>query len=187
MIKVFDDFTGQTYPKISAQQEVVMAKRLHIKMMVMVMSVLFLVGVCGGQTEEMNIERSDGKCTIIIATVKGRSSEFKEAVIHGLVERYQDTCTLEVMHVSKGEQLTSKRYDVVVLVDRCWAQMRLNGTVKTIIDEVEQENIVLFVTAANPNYEYTYGGIDAITSASQKEKEQEVIQEIADSIDELLR
>ena len=103
-----------------------------------------------------------------------------------LVERYQDTCTLEVMHVSRGEQLTSKRYDVVVLVDRRDGFMG-NDTVETIIDDVEKENIVLFVTAIAPNFEYTYGGIDAITSASQKEKEQDVIQEIADSIDELLR
>jgi len=186
MITVFGDFTGQTYPNISAQQEVVMAKRLQNKIMVMVMSALFLVGACGGQIQEMSIERSDGTCTIIIAAVKGRSSEFKKAVIHGLVERYQDTCTLEVMHVSKSEQLTSKKYDVVVLVDKYLADMRLNATVKTIIDGIENENIVFFLTTANPNLEYTYGGIDAITSASQKEKEQEVIQEITDSIDELL-
>lgn len=162
-----------------------MAKRLQNNMMVMVMLVLFLAGACGGQIPEMNIERSDGTCTLIIGAVDGRSSKFKEAVIHGLVERYQDTCTLEVMHVSKGEQLTSKRYDVVVLVDRRDGFMG-NDTIETIIDEVEKENIVLFVTAIAPTFEYTYGGIDAITSASQQEKEQDVIQEIADKIDELL-
>lgn len=164
-----------------------MAKGLQNKMMFMLMWVLFLVGACGGgHVQEMKVEHSDGKCNIIIAAVRGRTSEFKEAIIHGLVERYKDTCTIEVMDVSKAEQLMAKSYNVLVLVDRCGWGMRFNAEVKEMVDELDKENIVLFVTAGDPDFEYSYAGIDAITSASEKEREQEVIREISAKIDELL-
>lgn len=149
-----------------------------------IIAVLGLVYSCGGQVQEVKIENEGQECHLLIGTI--RASEFKNAVVQGIVDHYKETCSIEVINVSNVKEITQRTYDVVVLVDECRAGMRLNGKLKNMLDELAQQNVVAFITSNDAEWEYNHNGLDAVTSASEDEKTQEVVQEIANKIDELL-
>lgn len=151
----------------------------------MIACILFLAGTRNGWTQEATRARPATEPAIIIVVVDRTPSEFKDAIVDGLVERYQGTCTLDVVQLNTRDQPPLDEYDIVVIVDRCLADMRLNRATRTMTDEAE--NVVLFVTAANPHYEYSIGGIDAVTSPSRTERVPDAIREITERIDELLQ
>ncbi len=53
-------------------------------------------------------------------------------------------------------------------------------------DYSPKDNVVLFMTAGDPDWTYSYQGVDAITSASVVEKEDVKFEEIVQQIDQLL-
>jgi hypothetical protein len=165
-------------------QEVFMRKRLQSRVIFLIVSIFLLICACGRSVQELKIDNTDAKCQLVIAVIRTR--DFKDSVINGIVEKYRDTCAIEVMNVSNVEQITQKEFDVVLLVDECRAGMRFNKKLEEIVDELDKKKVVLFVTAGDPDWEYTYKDIDAVTSASEEDKTQEVIQEIAKKIDEVL-
>ncbi len=58
---------------------------------------------------------------------------------------------------------------------------------KSFLDRLEDNNnVVLFMTAGNPDYEYSYGGVDAITSASRIANEEEIFTELSEEIDRII-
>ena len=164
-----------------------MRKFLQNNVNFLAISLLFLVGACGGRIQERKVEHPDAQYHLIIAVIDGQSSVFKEAVIQTLIEKYQETGAIEVMNVSKAEQITQKQYDVVLLIDRCKAGMKLNSTFKKLVAELDQKKLVVFITSGDSDWKYNDKGIDAVTSASSKDKTQEVRQEIAKKIDALLK
>ena len=159
-----------------------MRKRLQSRIIFLIVSVFLLIYACGKSVQELKIDNTDARCQLLIAVIK--TSDFKDSIIDGIVEKYKDTCDIEVMNVSNVEDLTQKEFDVVLLVDECRAKMRFNKKLKEIIDELDKKKVV-FVTAGDPEWEYTYKDIDAITSASEEDKTHEVIQEITERIDEV--
>jgi len=42
------------------------------------------------------------------------------------------------------------------------------------------------MTAGNPDYEYSYGGVDAITSASRIANEEAIFTELSEEIDRII-
>lgn len=159
---------------------------LQNKRVVVAIGVICLLWACGTSIQETTVSHENVQYTLIIGAVKGKTSEFKDAVIKGLLDRYRETSAIEVMNISDVKQVEQKDYDVIVLVDACQAGMRLNGTVKNLMEHLDQKKTVAFITAGDPDWEYTYAGIDAVTAASEEGKEQEVIQEIAAKIDTVL-
>lgn len=155
------------------------------RFVIVIIALVGLVYACGGQVQEVKIENTEQECQLLIGAI--RASDFKNAVVKGIVDKYEATCSIEVMNVGNVKEITQKTYDVVLLVDGCRAGMRFNGKLKNFLDELTQQNVVVFVTAGDSEWEYSYNGVDAVTSASQDEKTQEVIQEIADKIDGLLQ
>jgi hypothetical protein len=85
------------------------------------------------------------------------------------------------------EQITPRTYDVVLLIDKCKMGMRMNSTTKKLTAELDQKKLVVFITAGDADWKYSDNGIDAVTSASKKGKEPDVVQEIAKKIDVVLK
>ena len=53
-------------------------------------------------------------------------------------------------------------------------------------DNQSKDNVVLFMTAGDPDWTYSYQGVDAITSASVVENEDVKFQEITQQIDQII-
>jgi flavodoxin len=163
-----------------------MKKLWQRKVNFLVMGVVLLVYACSGNIQEKKMENPGAKFRLLIAVIEGRASEFKEAVIQQMIEKYKDTCAIDVLNVSQTEQITQKQYDVVLLIDRCKWGMKFNSTFKKLAAELDQKKLVVFITAGDADWKYSDNGIDAVTSASKNGKEQDVVQEIAKKIDAVL-
>lgn len=143
-----------------------------------------LVCGCHRNIEDAKIENPAAQHTLLIGVIEGRSSDFKEAIIQGLVERYTPTCAITVLNVKTVEQIAQAACTALVIIDRNEMGMDHNDTVKAIIEQVNPNSLVVFVTSGKP---WTYHGVDAVTSASEKGKEQAILQQIAAKIDAILQ
>jgi len=73
---------------------------------------------------------------------------------------------------------------VVLIMDTCLAWTDFNPSLKAFVEDLEGgKNVVLFMTAGNPDWTFSYKDIDAITSASRIENEDTVFAEIVKRID----
>ncbi|GAK56998.1 hypothetical protein U27_03962 [Candidatus Vecturithrix granuli] len=151
---------------------------------VIVFCEICLVCGCHRNIEEVKIENSTAQQTLLIGLIEGRSSDFKEAIIQGLVERYAPTCAITVLNVKNVEQVAQAAYTALVIIDRNEMGMEHNDTVKAIIEQVNPNSLVVFVTSGAP---WNYHGVDAMTSASEKGKEQAILQQIAAKIDAIFK
>ena len=159
-------------------------KFLQVK--IICISIIFLIFFysCSKDVNKMIVSIKNPKHKIIIGSVK---SKFKEKVIEEIVNKYKKTSEIEVTGLSKMKNISYKKYDVIVIMDECWAWMKFNKKVKTIFNKIEvKKKIVLFITAGKPDWKWKYKGIDAITSASIKGKEKDAANRIIKRIDEVL-
>jgi hypothetical protein len=76
---------------------------------------------------------------------------------------------------------------VVLILDTCLAWSGFNPSVNTFLENNKsKDNVVLFMTAGDPDWTYSYQGVDAITSASVVENEDVKFEEITQQINQLL-
>ena len=121
--------------------------------------------------------------TLLIA---GDASEFKDSIRAAIIKRYSATCNIEIINIDKLPQKRSVDYDAVLIMDTCLAWSHFNRSVKAFLDHAENRNVVFFMTADTPDWTFTYNGVDAITSASEKEHQQVMIQRLSAAIDRIL-
>ena len=77
-------------------------------------------------------------------------------------------------------------YDAVLIMDTCLAWSHFNNSVKDFLDKSENQNVVFFMTADDPDWTFTYNGVDAITSASEKANQVPMIDRLSAAIDGIL-
>ena len=139
---------------------------------------------CTRQVKEMSFASKDARFNLLIA---GNSSEFKDAVRNRIISRYAKYSNILVVNIHKLKATDSGRYDVVLIMDDCLAWSDLNSHMKGYLDEPSNRaNVVLLMTAGDPDWEFCYKGVDAVTSASAPCNETLVFDSLIREIDKIL-
>jgi hypothetical protein len=139
---------------------------------------------CKSSIQQRDLGPPDASCRILIT---GVTSEFKDAVVAGLVDRYQGTCRIVMRPLFRLDKSEFDDYDVIILMDECQAWMAFNTKTLGLIKKIEnKDHIILFITAGDPDWTFSTQGIDAITSASEMARKEEVIERISARIDGLI-
>ena len=139
---------------------------------------------CTRGVKETRMAHKGAGFTMIIAS---DSSEFKDSIRNRIIEQYQDEGNIDVVNIKRLKQINPIDYDVVLIIDTTLAWSGFNPSLNTFLENNEiKDNVVVFMTAADPDWEYSYQGVDAITSASVVENEDVKFEEISQQIDQIL-
>jgi hypothetical protein len=123
---------------------------------------------CTHKLHEIHSVAQQHRIAMLIA---GDSSDFKDVVRQMIIDKYRPTCSIEVVNISRINNLDAGAYDVVVIMDTCMAWSGFNTSLKAFLDpEKNRKKTVLAMTAGNQDWQYSYQGVDAITSASVIDK-----------------
>jgi hypothetical protein len=154
---------------------------------VVALSALFTLQ-CVKSIRETEVGPADAKHKIVIAAYY---SDFKNAVTRGLVNRFRDKAKITVIPLEKFGKIDPYRYDVVVVIDALMAWQMFNPWTRSVIRKLdgpeEKKKLVLYLTAADPKKNYKFMDIDCITSASQPDREGEIVEEISSRINGMIR
>lgn len=151
----------------------------------LVVSVFFLSFYsCTRGVNETRLSHEDSSFSMIIAS---DSSEFKDSIRERVIEKYRNEASFEIVNIKKLNKIDPMDYDVVLIMDTCLAWSGFNPSLNAFLEDNDsKDNIVLFMTAGDPDWEYSYQGVDAITSASVVENEDVKFIEIGRQIDQII-
>ena len=145
---------------------------------------VLMLTACSKNLRETTLENPDASYRLIIA---GDSSDFKDSVRDKVVNNYKDICQIQVVNLEKLETLDYDQYDAVLIMDTCMAWGGWNQEVKNFINSLQDnQKVVVLFTAGDPEWKYSYKGVDAITAASLVETEDDVVDRLTQKIDMLL-
>jgi hypothetical protein len=117
----------------------------------------------------------------------GDASPFKDAIRTKIVEKYQTIANIEIANIETLKDLKAENHDVILIMDTCIAWSRFNPSLKSYLDRSkDQSPIVLFMTAGDPDWKFSYQGVDAITSASVMGDEEKVVEKLSLQIDRII-
>lgn len=146
--------------------------------------VLLLTLACTKQIPEQRFTAENATFDLLIG---GVTSEFKEVIVTRLVDRYKDQGNIDLVDLSKLNQVQCEEYDVILVMDSCQAWSLFNFSLKSFLKKTENcHNVVLLFTAGDPDWEYQYNDLDAITSASMVRDEDRVFNELTAKIDNMI-
>ena len=139
---------------------------------------------CTRNVKETQFTTENAKFNLLVA---GDSSDFKDRVRNRIIARYRKNGNIDVVNINNLKDIRPEDYDVILIMDTCIGCEDFNWSMKSFLDRLEDNNnVVLFMTAANPNYEYSYGSVDAITAASKIANEEEILTELSEEIDKII-
>lgn len=116
--------------------------------------------------------------------IAGDSSEFKDRIREKLVGIYKNRYNIDIINIKKLKTIDSVKYDLILIMDTTMARGGFNPSARHFLDTSRnREKTVLFMTAGDADWEYSYKGIDAVTSASCMENTDKVIAEIKKEIE----
>ena len=145
---------------------------------------LAFLASCTRNVKETQFTTENAKFNLLVA---GDSSDFKDRVRNRIIARYRKNGNIDVVNINNLKDIRPKDYDVILIMDTCIGCEDFNWSMKSFLDRLEDNNnVVLFMTAANPNYEYSYGSVDAITAASKIANEEEILTELSEEIDKII-
>ena len=145
---------------------------------------LAFLASCTRNVKETQFTTENAKFNLLVA---GDSSDFKDRVRNRIIARYRKNGNIDVVNINNLKDIRPEDYDVILIMDTCIGCEDFNWSMKSFLDRLEDNNnVVLFMTAANPNYEYSYGSVDAITSASRIANEEEILTELSEEIDKII-
>jgi len=125
--------------------------------------VLFLS--CAPRLHEFHIVPPSPSFHMLIAA---DTSPFKDRIREDLIAAYRYTGAIHVIDIRDLSRIDTAPYDVVVLLDTCLAWSGFNFSVKTFLDNPgNRARTVLAMTAGDPDWQYQYQGVDAVTAASR--------------------
>ena len=143
----------------------------------------FLVS-CSRNVKETKFTTENAKFNLLVA---GDSSDFKDRVRNRIIAQYRKKGNIDVVNINNLKDIRPEDYDVILIMDTCIGCEDFNWSMKSFLDRLEDNNnVVLFMTAGNPHYEYSYGSVDAITSASRIANEEKIFTELSEEIDRLI-
>jgi len=145
---------------------------------------LAFLASCTRNVKETQFTTENAKFNLLVA---GDSSDFKDRVRNRIIARYRKNGNIDVVNINNLKDIRPEDYDVILIMDTCIGCEDFNWSMKSFLDRLEDNNnVVLFMTAANPNYEYSYGSVDAITAASRIADEEEILTELSEEIDKII-
>jgi hypothetical protein len=148
-------------------------------------SLIFLASnSCTSSVKETQLSHENPQFSMVIAS---DSSEFKDSIRNRVIQQYQNEGNIEIVNIKRLKDIDPTDYDVVLIIDTCLAWSGFNPTLNSFLEDNQSKaNIVLFMTAGDPDWTYSYQGVDAITSASVVENEDVKFEEITQQINQLL-
>ncbi len=148
-----------------------------------IMAFLFTVS-CTRNVKEAKLVNEKAKFNLIIA---GDSSEYKDSIRESLISKYKSESNIEIINIKSLETVSEGSYDAILIMDTCMAWGAFNPSVNNFLEKIEKkDNIVLFMTADDVEWEYSYQNVDAITSASEIENKEAVTAELSNKIDSII-
>ena len=144
---------------------------------------LVVITACTRNLKEAKFVQPNITTNLLIA---GDASEFKDGIRNAIIKRYQDTCNIDIVNIDRLPETNSADYDAVLIMDTCLAWSHFNKSVKKFLDKSQNQNVVFFMTADDPDWTFTYNGVDAITSASEKANQAPMIDQLSSAIDGIL-
>ena len=147
----------------------------------LILLTLVFLAACAQPLQEIRLTTADPQFNLLIA---GDASEFKDRLRTRIISHYRNRSNIDVINIKQLKQVRALDYDVVLIMDTCLAWTDFNPSLKAFVEDLEGgKNVVLFMTAGNPDWTFSYKDIDAITSASRIENEDTVFAEIVKRID----
>lgn len=144
-------------------------------------AVLLTLVSCSKNIREYQAGNDKSDRRILIAM---NGSDFKNVVADGIVKKYAPSASLKVIYLNSLKDVSTKDYDVIVLIDRALAWTAFNFAVKKFISTAEEKDkIVLYLTVDDPKWKVRVSTVDGITSASKSEDPQKIIDLISVEID----
>jgi CO dehydrogenase/acetyl-CoA synthase epsilon subunit len=155
------------------------------RFLITVISLLIILPSCGSrQLVETKFINEKAKLRFIIA---GDSSEFKDSIREEIIEKYKNSCNIEIVNIEKLGNISRENFDFILIMQTIKGWGMLNPEMKDFINKIkDKDRIILFATSMNPYYNYSYEGIDAVTTASQMEKKDEIVKKLSEKIDGLI-
>jgi hypothetical protein len=146
---------------------------------------LVLVAACARHIREENHTIPDAAFDMVVAS---DSSDFKDAVRSKLINGFKDRANIRVVTIDQLRQIDPADDDIVVIIDTCMAWGGFNTATKHFLDRLKTpQQVVLMMTAGNPEWHYRYRDVDAITSASLIDNIPGVVHRLNARINEILR
>jgi hypothetical protein len=155
------------------------------RLLIITLAGCLLVGSvsCTRNLKETRLEQPDARSSLLIA---GDASEFKDGIRMAIIDRYRATCNIDIINIDRLPKTSGNDYNAVLIMDTCLAWSHFNPSVKVFLNKSQNRNVVFFMTADDPDWTFTYNGVDAITSASKKENQDAMIRRLIAAIDEIL-
>lgn len=155
------------------------------RILMMTLAGCLLVGTasCTRNLKETRLEQPGIRTSLLIA---GDASEFKDGIRKAIIDRYRATCNIDIINIDRLPKIRGNDYDAVLIMDTCMAWSNFNRSVKAFLDKSQNRNVVFFMTADDPEWTFTYNGVDAITAASEKENQDAMILQLSAAIDKIL-
>jgi hypothetical protein len=148
-----------------------------------IVALVFLVS-CTRNVKEAQLTTENAKFNLIIA---GDSSDFKDGIRNRIIARYSNHGNIDVVNIDKLENIRPEDYDVILIMDTCIGCEDFNWSMKSFLDRLEDnKNVVLLMTTGYAHYDYSYGGVDAITAASRTANEEEIFTRLSEEIDKII-
>lgn len=139
---------------------------------------------CARHIKEDRFAQANAEYHILIAS---NPSEFKDGIRNRLIENYRTTANIDVVNISSLREIREDRYDAILIMDSCIAWSHLNLSFKSFLDDLERkDHVVLFLTTGGSEWDYQYRGLDAITSASVIDHQDDMFNQLKARIDEIL-
>lgn len=148
------------------------------------MVALAFLASCTRNVKETQLTTENAKFNLLIA---GDSSDFKDGIRDRIIARYRNNGNIDVVNIDKLENIKPEDYDVILIMDTCIGCEDFNWSMKSFLDRLEDyDNVVLLMTTGYSHYEYSYGGVDAITAASRIADEEEIFTRLSEEIDRII-
>jgi len=145
---------------------------------------LAFLASCTRNVKETQLTTENAKFNLLIA---GDSSDFKDGIRDRIIARYRNNGNIDVVNIDKLENIKPEDYDVILIMDTCIGCEDFNWSMKSFLDRLEDyDNVVLLMTTGYSHYEYSYGGVDAITAASRIADEEEIFTRLSEEIDRII-
>ncbi len=150
----------------------------------LLLGIILIFTSCTRKLVETNIESKNVLGKILIA---GDSSEFKDKIRELIIGEFKLYYSIDVVNIEKLNKIDSTIYSGIIIMDTCMVWSGFNPSLKSFMEKSNnREKTILFITAGDPDWKYSYMDVDAITSASDIDNEDVVYNRIKSEIKTIL-
>jgi len=99
-------------------------------------------------------------------------STFKQEIIEALKETYSGKCFVRIDSLRNLDEISEEEFSSIIIMDENQADMNFDLSLKSKIrDTKDKTKLILLITNRDgQERSFSYNGVDAITTASAKEK-----------------